>query len=108
MAVVFGPERPMAAARELTKLHETLYRGTIDEVRRLIAEDSGADKGEYTLVVGGGEHRAEPPVAELERVVGILLTELAPSQAAQLASRITGVRRGEAYAIAQRLRSGLD
>lgn len=105
IAAVLGEDRPMTAARELTKLHETLYRGTVAEIRREIAADPGGGKGEYTLVIGAGDTKVEPQAADLERIIGILLTELAPSQAAHLAARITGARRSDAYAVAQRLRS---
>lgn len=108
MAELFGAARPMAAGRELTKLHETLYRGTIDEVRHDIDEDPGSAKGEYTLVIAGSSAAAAPDAAELERVVGILLGELAPARAAALAARITGATRGEAYAAARRVRDVED
>lgn len=105
VCAVLGQDRPITAARELTKLHESLYRGTAADVRQEIADDPGGGKGEYTLVIGSGSAAADPQVADLERIIGILVTELGPSQAAQLAARITGVRRADAYALAQRLRS---
>ncbi len=43
-------DRPIFLARELTKLHETLYRGTVDEVRRALQTTSS--KGEFVLIVG--------------------------------------------------------
>ena len=45
-----GPGRPVAMCRELTKLHEEVWRGTVGE----IAERARAVKprGEYTLVLG--------------------------------------------------------
>jgi len=47
--VVLG-DRPIAVARELTKLHEEIYRGTVSGAREHSA--SGV-RGEVTLVVGG-------------------------------------------------------
>ncbi len=43
-------DRPLAVARELTKLHEEIYRGTIQGAREHFA---GEVRGEVTLVVGG-------------------------------------------------------
>ncbi|HZD71364.1 MAG TPA: 16S rRNA (cytidine(1402)-2'-O)-methyltransferase [Actinomycetes bacterium] len=69
----FGPERPCAVARELTKLHEQVLRGTLAEVRRRLAEQG--QRGELTLVVGGApEDLAEAGgaaglVAEVIRLV---------------------------------------
>lgn len=51
MASAFGEDRPMAAARELTKLYEEVVRGSVgDVVRRFEAE---RPRGEFTLVVHG-------------------------------------------------------
>lgn len=52
MARAFGPARPAAVCRELTKLHEEVRRGTLGE----LAEWAAAGvRGEIVVVVGGGE-----------------------------------------------------
>jgi 16S rRNA (cytidine1402-2'-O)-methyltransferase len=51
MAAAFGPDRPGAAARELTKLHEQVLRGPLGQVRERLATQG--PRGELTLVVGG-------------------------------------------------------
>jgi 16S rRNA (cytidine1402-2'-O)-methyltransferase len=51
MAAAFGPDRPAAAARELTKLHEQVLRGPLAEVRERLAAQGA--RGELTLVVAG-------------------------------------------------------
>jgi len=51
IAAVFGEMRPMAAARELTKRHEEVIRGSVQDV---LAHFEGAKpRGEFTLVVQG-------------------------------------------------------
>ena len=50
-AEVFGPERRMAACRELSKLHEECVRGTIAEVRAHF--EANEPRGEFVLVVEG-------------------------------------------------------
>lgn len=50
-------DRPMAAARELTKMHEEIRRGTPAELRAHF--EATAPRGEFVLVVGGA-----PAVAE--------------------------------------------
>lgn len=47
LALYFG-ERPIVVARELTKAHQELRRGTISQVAAHLPEP----KGEYTLVIG--------------------------------------------------------
>jgi 16S rRNA (cytidine1402-2'-O)-methyltransferase len=71
MVAAFGAERRCAAARELTKLHEQVLRGTLAEVRDRLREQG--ERGEFTLVVEGAPEPPEPPaanaVAEVARLV---------------------------------------
>ena len=51
----FGPDRPMALCRELTKEYEQVRRGTIGEIRQSVVDDP--PRGEMVLVVGGASER---------------------------------------------------
>ena len=97
---VFGEGRAAAVGRELTKLHETVYRGSLAEVRAALLADPGGEKGECTWLVAGTGAEVAPDDAELARVVGILAAELPASQAASLAAKITGAPRRAAYRLA--------
>ncbi len=57
LAEVCGGERPVAVARELTKLHEEIWRGSLAD--GAMWASSGQVRGEVVLVLGG----AEDPVA---------------------------------------------
>lgn len=48
---VFGPERQISVSKEISKLHETHYRGTITEVRSDI--ESKPIKGEFVVCLSG-------------------------------------------------------
>ena len=102
---IFGSERPIALARELTKRYETIYRGTVAAVRAQLAADSGGGKGEFTLVIAGAPESPAATPQELERVVAILLQSVSASQAASLAAEITGVKKREAYQLATALKA---
>jgi 16S rRNA (cytidine1402-2'-O)-methyltransferase len=78
MTESFGPERPCALARELTKVHEQVLRGTLAEVRQRLADQG--ERGEFTLVVMGAPEDAAgagqdtgaavvDPVAEVAHLV---------------------------------------
>jgi len=102
---VVGAERPVTLARELTKRYETIYRGTVAEVRAQLAADPGGSKGEFTLVIAGAPEQQVTAPQELERVIAILLQSVSASQAAALAAEITGVKKREAYQLATRLKA---
>lgn len=56
MAEVFGGDRWVALARELTKLHEEFWRGTLTEaIAHYVEKDP---QGEYTVIVAGCEIQA--------------------------------------------------
>ena len=107
MAAELGPDRPAVVARELTKVHETIYRGTLRELAARAQEpakdDENIARGEITLVV----HGAAPETASvderlLRRTVEVLAKELPPGRAAAIAAQLTGATRAAAYALATR------
>lgn len=53
-AELFGPERPVAVCREISKIHEETTRGTLQEVVSHFTETE--PKGEIVIVVGGKEN----------------------------------------------------
>ncbi len=55
LAAACGPDRPAAVCRELTKLHETIERGTLGALAAAAADGAIPARGEFVLVVGWGE-----------------------------------------------------
>jgi 16S rRNA (cytidine1402-2'-O)-methyltransferase len=110
LADEFGGERRAVLARELTKAHETLYRGTLCELAARARTDATLARGEITLVVAGAAPGAAGVDSELlQRTVALLAKELPPGRAAAIAAALTGATRAEAYALAARARaSGPD
>jgi len=49
-------DRPMCAARELTKLHEEIYRSSVSQARAHYLDQS--PRGEFTLIVAGRQKNA--------------------------------------------------
>jgi len=103
MAKELGSEREVVVARELTKAHETLYRGTLGHLAQRARDDANFARGEITLVVRGAA-AADAPVDErlLRRAVDLLSRELPPGRAAAIAAQLTGATRSAAYALATR------
>jgi 16S rRNA (cytidine1402-2'-O)-methyltransferase len=98
MSAAFGADRAAVVARELTKAFETVYRGTLAELAQAATHDGNMQRGEIVILVAGAapQHEAAGDV-DLDRVLNVLLTELAPAQAAKLAAKLTGARRNRAY-----------
>jgi len=111
LVALFGAERQAVIARELTKLHEAVYRGTLAQLALAARADPNLVRGEITLVVAGAAAAGAVMPASaansalLARALELLLAELPPARAAAIAAQLAGVTRREAYALAQRLRS---
>jgi 16S rRNA (cytidine1402-2'-O)-methyltransferase len=109
LAAVFGAERRAIVARELTKVHETIYRGTLAQLAAQAKNDANFQRGEITIVVcGAAPSPASVDPQLLRRTVALLLKELSPGKAASLAAQLTGATRSEAYAIAIALAPNKD
>ena len=98
-----GGERQAVVARELTKTHETVYRGTLADLAAQAQGDANFQRGEITLVVAGAAPtQSNVDTQLLRRAVDLLVKELPPSRAAAIAAQLTGATRNEAYALATR------
>jgi 16S rRNA (cytidine1402-2'-O)-methyltransferase len=110
-------DREMAAARELTKLHEEWLRGPISAVRARSAA-GGGPRGEYTLVIAGtsavaadatgkGDERPREEIAS-ERLRSLLGQGLGTREAAARVARDLGLSKREVYQLALRLNDTTD
>lgn len=104
LAAAFGADREVVVARELTKLHEQLWRGTLAEGAGWAA--AAAPKGEMVLVVGGAD---EAPPAGDEAVTSALQALLATGQTtrdavAEVAATL-GVPKRRVYELATALQA---
>ena len=93
LAAALGPERPVSVVRELTKLYESVVRGTLGDV------DLGEPRGEYVIVVEGAPIATERPDDDAIRAA--LREELAAGSsrrdAAAAVARRLGVPKRAAY-----------
>ncbi|MDN3638959.1 16S rRNA (cytidine(1402)-2'-O)-methyltransferase [Simiduia curdlanivorans] len=98
VVAVFGAERPVVVARELTKTFETFLTGSAADVLAQVAADSNQQRGEIVLLVQGAP---KPDAAALDseatRIMALLAAELPPKKASALAENITGVKKKQLY-----------
>lgn len=95
-----GPQRMVAVARELTKLHEEVRRGTLAEL--IAYYQKNPPKGEVTLVVAPDDGVPEPRDVEREarELVEELMAEgMKPSRVAKVVAERLALARNDAYRI---------
>jgi len=103
MAELFGP-RPAAVARELTKLHEEVRRGRLDDLARHYGE-TGQPKGEIVVVIGPPAEEGRKEVIDLDAVLVRALENRSLRDAVEEAAILTGRPRREIYVRALALRN---
>jgi 16S rRNA (cytidine1402-2'-O)-methyltransferase len=100
-------DRPVAVARELTKLHEEVWRGGLEAAATTFAEREV--RGEIAVVLGGAPPAGPVPDAVVEAAVGARLAAGAgPRQAADEVALELGVPRRRAYQSALHQRDERD
>ncbi|HWC15275.1 MAG TPA: 16S rRNA (cytidine(1402)-2'-O)-methyltransferase [Actinomycetota bacterium] len=93
LVAAFGP-RPAALARELTKMHEEVRRGTVAELLDSVRSDP--PRGEIVLVIGGAIHENAPDVVPetlAARARQLMDEGIERKEAMTRVARETGVRR---------------
>ena len=102
MAELLG-DRQCVVARELTKLHETLHRGSLSE----LAASFGADtppKGELVLVVDGADKDSQQmSLQDVEAQLAELLQTASVRDAVQEVEMLSGLPRKQIYQLALKL-----
>jgi len=99
LAEVCGGERRIVLARELTKLHEEIWRGSLAEA---IARCEEVDpRGEYVLVLDGAPPVAQATEEEIREAVELALGRgLSKKDAAAEVAELFAVARNRVYEIA--------
>lgn len=91
-------DRPACLARELTKLHEEVRRGTLSDLLEGVKTEGA--RGEIVLVVGGAvhAHKATPPAEELASRARALMDSGTPRKDAMAeVARTAGVPKREVF-----------
>lgn len=102
MREVFGPERLVFVARELTKKFEEHFLGSLQQCCEWIVAGEHRRKGEFVLVLAGADQESLDRHTHQQAMS--LVRELQPfmplKKAVTLASRFTGARKNDIYAAA--------
>jgi 16S rRNA (cytidine1402-2'-O)-methyltransferase len=106
MQEIFGRDRKIVLARELTKLFETIRSGTIEEIIHWMTQDKNQQRGEITVLVAGA--KIIPTTEHLissDKILMTLLETLPLKQAVDLAAKITHEKKNDLYERALQLKN---
>jgi 16S rRNA (cytidine1402-2'-O)-methyltransferase len=102
LRATFGPTRKIVLGRELTKLYEEIWRGTIAEAINLY-RDNKTPKGEFTIVVMGNDQSDNIQLSdeELKRELKQIIERgVSRSQASRQLAQVTNLSRSRLYKLA--------
>jgi 16S rRNA (cytidine1402-2'-O)-methyltransferase len=103
LEAVFGSAQPVVIARELTKLHEEFLRGTVAELRSLLASRASV-RGEIVLIFSPVSKEIAAPARSIAAEVAALVQSesLSEKDALKRVARERGIGKSEAYRELQR------
>ena len=98
MLAIFGSEREVTLARELTKSFETIRRLPLEKMWSWVTDDVNQQRGELVLLLGPPAKQSATTVTEAAlRILRLLSEELPPRKASALTAEITGARARDLY-----------
>ncbi|UJP06464.1 MAG: 16S rRNA (cytidine(1402)-2'-O)-methyltransferase [Nitrosomonas sp.] len=106
MMAIFGPQREVTVARELTKLFETIHTGPIEAILTGLQADPNQQKGEFVLLVTGADAIDKSVISDqAKHTLQCLLAELPLKQAVKLSADITHENKNSLYQLALQLKN---
>ena len=97
MRDVLGNNRRISIAREMTKMHETILRGTIEEMNHIAETDLNLCKGEIVIVLAGSDKKNDDFDSKLDYLYASLSNDLSLKQFSKVFSKISKQSAKEIY-----------
>ncbi|MFZ7236173.1 16S rRNA (cytidine(1402)-2'-O)-methyltransferase [Avibacterium gallinarum] len=98
MEKVFGAERYVVLARELTKTWETIHGDEVGALRKWVSEDPNRSKGEMVLIVEGNVSSEEESFSpEAVKALTLIAKELPLKKAAAIVAELYGYKKNALY-----------
>ena len=90
-----GKNRKISLCKEMTKIHEDVFRGKISEIIKDIENDQINLKGELVLVIEGADNKIDLNIST--QIKKEFLSKLSASDSAKLISMLTGKNKRDIY-----------
>jgi 16S rRNA (cytidine1402-2'-O)-methyltransferase len=90
--------RDAAICRELTKLHEEIRRGSLEELARHYSNENAERRGEFVIVVAPpAEDDAKPDASEIDAMIRAALQRVSVKDAVSEVAAATGLPKRDIY-----------
>ena len=98
MASTFGADRKISLCREMTKIHEQVFRTTLEKAIQYYSENT--PKGEFVLILEGAQKPVEPEITfeqAVEEAAQLVESGVRVADAAKQVSAHTPFKKSEIY-----------
>lgn len=108
MLELFGAEREIAVARELSKQYEQFVSGTLHEVHDFFKENSDKVRGEFVLMLKGADlEKDEVQSTEFDPMINAMLKQNLPvKQISEIIADVLSVKKKQVYQRVLELKDG--
>ena len=96
MINIFGGNRPAVVCKEITKMHESFIGETLSDISHFFGNNKEKIKGEFTIVVQGSSEE-EFASEELDKILGILMSDLSLKKAVEIAKKVSKFSKSKIY-----------
>ncbi|MBF7682864.1 16S rRNA (cytidine(1402)-2'-O)-methyltransferase [Acinetobacter sp. B5B] len=97
MITIFGADRTVGFAREITKTFETIKKTTLAELCTWVEHDKNQQKGEIVLIIAGKTEKVDVQAAKLDQILQRLLQDVSVKTAAQITADLFDIKKKVAY-----------
>ncbi|MBF7684832.1 16S rRNA (cytidine(1402)-2'-O)-methyltransferase [Acinetobacter sp. B10A] len=97
MITIFGADRTVGFAREITKTFETIKKTTLAELYTWVEHDKNQQKGEIVLIIAGKTEKVDVQAAKLDQILQRLLQDVSVKTAAQITADLFDIKKKVAY-----------
>lgn len=96
LADYLNSDRKVSICKEMTKIHENVFRGKASEILKSVEENQINLKGEIVIVIEGASKKITPSKIN-SKIKKEFLTKLSASESAKLISAVTGENKRDVY-----------
>ena len=97
MIEVLGEKRKVSIAREITKIHENIIRGSLEEINSIAKQDPNLSRGELVISLEGVAQKHEHFIKDLDHLYFSLREDISLKKFSKIFSKVSNLSSKEIY-----------
>ena len=97
MIEILGEKRKVSIAREITKMHESILRGSLEEINSIAKQDPNLSRGELVISLEGVAQKHEHFIKDLDHLYLSLREDISLKKFSKIFSKVSNLSSKEIY-----------